>query len=117
MAKIIKIYNQKVPALRFIGKKYYDKDRVNGTFQKQWSDWFEKGWFSKLESINDKASFDDSDAYIGLMRYKKDEPFEYWIGMFFPENTKVPEGFSYVEFNKSNLGVAWVYGKEHNCKE
>ena len=27
MAEIIKIYRQSVPAMRFIGKKYEDKDR------------------------------------------------------------------------------------------
>lgn len=36
MSEIIKVYRQSVPTLRFIGKKYGDSDRVNGTFGKQW---------------------------------------------------------------------------------
>jgi hypothetical protein len=35
-AEIIKTYKQEVPALRFIGKKYGDKDRIDGTFGKYW---------------------------------------------------------------------------------
>ena len=51
--------------------------------------------------------------------WKEGEPFEYWIGMFTPENTIVPEGFEYIDFPKSELGVCWVYGKEDEvyCKE
>ena len=40
MAQIIKTYRQSVPAMRFIGKKYEDGDRVNGGFGKQWGDGF-----------------------------------------------------------------------------
>jgi len=36
-----------------------------------------------------------------LMRCKDGEPFEYWIGMFMPANTVVPEGFAYVDFPQS----------------
>jgi len=35
-AEIVKVYKQDVPALRFIGKKYGDIDRVNLMFHKQW---------------------------------------------------------------------------------
>ncbi|NLN40953.1 MAG: hypothetical protein GX160_03010 [Clostridiales bacterium] len=49
MAEIIKTYRQSVPAMRFIGKKYEDKDRVNGGFAKQWEEWFSNGWFEVLE--------------------------------------------------------------------
>jgi hypothetical protein len=38
-AEIIKVYKQDVPSLRFIGKRYGDKDRVNRTFGKYWGDW------------------------------------------------------------------------------
>jgi hypothetical protein len=36
MAEVIRTYRQSVPAMRFIGKKYYDEDRVDGGFGKQW---------------------------------------------------------------------------------
>ena len=114
-AEITKVYKQDVPTLRFIGKKYGDNDRVDGMFGKQWGDWFKNGWFDIIVKQTDqdlKALYDDGDAYIGLMRYKEGEPFEYWIGVFMPEGTAVPDGFEYRDFPKSTLGVCWIYGKE-----
>ncbi|MCL1951598.1 MAG: hypothetical protein FWF60_02095 [Oscillospiraceae bacterium] len=116
--KVIKTYRQSVPATRFIGKKYGDEDRIDGHggFGAQWKEWFEKGWFKLLEESCPKADFEDADAYIGLMRYKGDEPnpepFQYWVGMFFAEGAEVPEGFEYVDFPASDLGVGWLYGKD-----
>jgi len=114
-AEIIKVYKQDVPALRFIGKKYGDNDRVDGTFGKYWCEWHEKGWFELIEKQTNKdlkSIYEDGDAYIGLMRWKEGEPFEYWIGIFMPENTSVPAGYEYHDFPKATLGVCWVYGKE-----
>lgn len=114
MAEIIKTYRQSVPAMRFIGKKYGDEDRVNGGFGAQWGAWFSNGWFDQLESSCDrKVVSEDSDATIGLMRYKEGEPFQYWIGLFFPQETEVPEGFEFVDIPEADLGVVWLYGKEH----
>jgi len=113
--EITKVYKQDVPALRFIGKKYGNDDRVDGMFGKYWGDWFQNGWFDFLVKQTDKdlkSLYEDGDAYIGLMRWKDGEPFEYWIGVFLPENTSVPDGYSYHDFPKSTLGVCWVYGKE-----
>ena len=114
MSEIIKAYKQSICAMRFIGKKYGDNDRVNGMFSVKWGEWFEKGWFSIIEKQNSgsiKEIYEDDDAYIGLMREKHGE-VEYWIGMFMPENAIIPEGFEYIDFAKSELGVCWVYGKE-----
>jgi predicted transcriptional regulator YdeE len=114
-AEITKVYKQDVPTLRFIGKKYGNKDRVDGMFGKYWGDWHQNGWFSLLEkqANNDlKTIYEDGDAYIGLMRWKEGEPFEYWIGIFMPENTSVPDGFECHDFPKATLGVCWVHGKE-----
>ena len=113
MADIIKTYRQSVPAMRFIGKKNNDEDRVEGGFGKLWGDWFANGWFEPLEkSFNVKALYEDGDAYIGLMRFKEGEPFEYWIGMFCPEGAVVPEGYAHHDFRASDLGVVWLYGKD-----
>ncbi|HOB20694.1 MAG TPA: GyrI-like domain-containing protein [Candidatus Atribacteria bacterium] len=120
MAEIIKAYKQEVPAFRFIGRKYGDDDRVNGSFGAIWGEWFANGWFETLENLASlKDVYEDGDAYIGLMRYKEGEPFQYWIGIFMPENTPVPEGFEYVDFPAGGLGVCWVYGQEHEvyCHE
>ena len=110
--KVIKTYRQSVPATRFIGKMYGDEDRVNGGFGKQWGEWNENGWSKQLEEACPKADFEDSGAYIGLMRWKEEEPFQYWIGMFFAEGVEVPEGYDFVDFPASDLGVGWLYGKE-----
>ena len=75
MAKIIRTYRQKVPAMRFIGRKYLDADRVDGTFAAHWGEWFKQGWFEKLQSTFDpKALYEDGDATVGLMRWKEEEP-------------------------------------------
>jgi hypothetical protein len=115
MSEIIKTYKQEIPALRFIGKKYSDRDRVNGTFGKYWTDWFQNRWFTVIEKQienSTKTIYEDEDAYIGLEKYKEGEPFEYWIGMFTPENTSVPEGYAFHDFPRGSLGVCWVYGRE-----
>ena len=125
MAEVIKTYRQAVPAMRFIGKRYGDEDRVDGGFGKQWREWFANGWFDQLQSNpGSQALYEDSDATIGLMRWKKGEPFEYWIGVFCPQETAIPEGYAYVDFPEAELGVTWVYGKtnevfaqEHKCAE
>ena len=114
MAEITKAYREGIGASRFIGKQYGNADRVNGAFGAKWGEWFENGWFGVLEQQT-KASLkdicEDGDAYIGLMR-DKDGAFEYWIGLFMPEHTAVPDGFAHIDFPRSELGTCWVYGKE-----
>jgi predicted transcriptional regulator YdeE len=103
--ELIKIYKQEVPAFRFIGKKGTD-----------WSAWWQNGWFGILEKNVDenfKKAYEDYYCYLGLMRNKKGEPFNYLVGMLLPEKTAVPEGFEYHDFPKGTLGVCWVYGKEN----
>ncbi|HBP38629.1 MAG TPA: hypothetical protein DD640_07805 [Clostridiales bacterium] len=122
MAEIIKAYKQNLPRVRFIGKKYGDSDRVNGGFGKQWEEWFANGWFIVLEGLavgKSKDLYPDGDAYLGLMRWKAGEPFEYWVGMFLPPETEAPDGFGFVDFPESNLGVCWLHGKTDDifCKE
>ncbi len=43
-----------------------------------------------------------------------EDEFEYWIGMFFPENTKVPAGYMYTDINSGDVGTCWIYGNEDN---
>ena len=116
--KVVKTYRQSIPATRFIGLKYGDELRVNGGFGRQWSEWHEKGRFEFLENNCPPADFEDAGAAIGLMRIKENdrheqtEPFQYWIGMFFPESAEVPEGYDFVDFPASDLGAGWLYGKD-----
>lgn len=113
--RIVTCYKQNFPKSRFVGIKYGDADRVNGMFGWVWGQWFEQGRFETLErKLEEEFQFvyPDWSAYIGLMRYKEGEPFEYWIGMFLPEGSEVPEGFSYVDFDFEYVGICWVQGKE-----
>jgi len=124
MVELVKTYAQELPALRFVGIKYGDEDRACGGFGMQWDGWFSSGRFAEIDNACAKAGFEDADACIGLMRWKKGEPFQYWIGKFFAEDTNVPNGFGYVDFKKSKIGVGWlrgpegeVFGKEHLASE
>lgn len=113
MAEIIKCYRQNLPALRLIGRKYDDRDRLDGSFGSRWGEWFQNGWFDILEKYADiSKTYEDANAYVGLMRLKEYEPFTYWIGMFLPEDTPVPEGFSFVDIPESDIGTCWICGKE-----
>lgn len=117
MADVVKVYKEHIPAIRFVGKKYGDSDQVNGFFSAKWDEWFANHWFSPVEkqvTASMKEIYLDADAYVGLMRWKEDVPFEYWIGMLLPENALVPKGYEYIDFPESDLGVCWVYGKEND---
>ena len=115
MYEIIKAYRQDIGATRFIGKKYGNDDRVDGMFGAKWDEWFKNGWFGVIEkqlASNAGKAFDEADANIGLMRDDENGVFEYWIGLFTPADTAVPDGFRYMDFPKGDLGVCWVYGIE-----
>jgi predicted transcriptional regulator YdeE len=117
MFEIIKVYRQSIEPSKFIGKKYDDADRFNGLFQVKplWDKWYKLGWFETIENqikMHTNDFYDEGNAHIGLWENKSGEEFHYWIGMFTPESTFVPEGYDYVDFPKSELGVCWVYGKE-----
>lgn len=110
--EIIKTYKEHFPALRLIGKRYLDKDRAeNGSFGHKWGEWFQNGWFEVLEKLPQIS--ENEDSYLGAMRVVGCE-FEYWIGMFFLENTPVPEGFEAVDIAPFDVSTCWIYGSEKN---
>ena len=115
MVEIIKVGKESVPALRFIGKKYGDEDRVDGLFGAKWGEWFENGLFEQLEKLE---PHDGWGHYIGLMGHE-DGVFKYWIGMFLPAETTPPEGFCYMDYPACNLGFCRIKGKEDSiyCNE
>jgi hypothetical protein len=110
MVEIIKVYREKLPELRLIGKRYTDNDRgTDGGYGWKWGEWFEKGYFKTLEGLGSLP--ENGDAYLGCMRCNGE--FEYWIGMFFPKNTPVPEGFMYAAIPAGDVGICWLYGHEN----
>jgi hypothetical protein len=111
MAETIRVYRQPVPPLRFIGKRY-------AAFSSEhWDEWFDHGWFDQLEAHMGgldaiRRIWPDGGGYVGMERCREGEPFAYYIGLFTPPGTPVPEGFLGVDFEKGALGVCWLYGPE-----
>ncbi len=98
---ILKIEKESCPATRFIGKKY--EGNAN------WGEWWENNWFATLEE--NKCLQFNGDAYIGAVHIVNGMP-ERWIGMFFPTNTEVPQGFEYVDIEPLEYAVCYLYDKE-----
>ncbi len=109
MAEIIKVFQEEIPPMRFIGKRY---DSFG-----HWGEWFANGWFDRIEQAMGgtdriRALWENGGGYIGLERRAEGEPFAYYIGMLTPEQTPVPEGFSVIDFRDVRLGTCWLYGTE-----
>jgi len=112
MAEIIKVYKEHLPSLRFIGKCYTNADRSGG-FGHKWMEWFRNGWFGELEKLGGDPNIENS--YLGFMRCNSsniENTFEYWIGMFLPPDTSVPDGYDFIDLNEGSIGVCWIKGKE-----
>lgn len=109
MAEIIRVFWETMPPVRFIGKKYADFAH--------WGEWFANGWFDELEAAMGGVEaitgiWENGGGYVGLERRKDGTLKEYWIGMFAPAGTEVPETFAAVDFSETKLGVCWLYGRE-----
>ena len=127
MCQIINVYDQQIPAVRFIGVKFGDGDRKDGSFAHIWEEWLASDRFSPLVDLVTEEfcqGYEEAWAYLGFMRMKEGEPFEYWLGMFLPEGAAVPEGFEFFDVPAAKLGVCWVKGpdrevyfKEDKCVE
>ena len=110
MAEIVRVFREPVPAMRFIGKQY-------AGFGPMWGEWFAAGWFDQLEAAMGGVDsilriWENGGGYVGLERRAEGQPFQYWIGMFTPAGTPVPEGFACVDFPSMGLGTCWICGPE-----
>lgn len=115
MARIIRTFRESVPAMRFAGKKYPG-------FGGWWGEWFANGWFDKIEEAMGGTEailkiWENGGGYVGLERRLEGQLFEYWIGMFVPAETAVPEGFEYIDFPAGELGTCFIYGKEEDVHD
>ena len=109
MVEVIKIQQERVPALRFIGKRYTDSDRDSGGgFTERWKEWDREKRFAVLEALGSAPEHEG--AYVGLMRFSNE--FEYWIGMFFPAETPAPDGYDFVDLPACIFGTTWLYGRD-----
>jgi len=102
--KILEIKKESCPATRLIGKKY--EGRAN------WGEWWANNWFETLES-HECIPF-NGDAYIGAVHIVNGMP-ERWIGMFFPVDTEVPEGFEFIDIEPLDYAVCYLYDKENSA--
>lgn len=110
MAKIVNIYKETLPDLKLVGKVYTDKDcNENGTFSDCWKEWFQNHWFDRIKKIGTLPG--NEDTYLGCMRMNRNQ-LEYWIGMFCPMRTDIPEDFSCVYIRDGNVGITWLKGHE-----
>lgn len=109
MVQVVDVFQERVPALRFIGKRYTDADRDSGGgFGARWDEWFREERFAALEALGPAP--EHGGAYVGLMRFA--DEFEYWIGLFVPGGTPVPDGFDSVDLPACTFGTCWLYGRE-----
>ena len=114
MVKITKVYAERLPAVRFIGKRYTNKDRdAYGGYGHLWGQWFSEGRFNKLENLSAPKNIEN--GYIGLMGCSGImDNFEYWIGAFFEAGVTPPDGYEYVDIPEGIVGVCWINGREDN---
>lgn len=96
--KIIDVRRENWPACRLIGKR-----GVN------WGEWWSNGWFEPLEK--NPVLPENGDAYIGAVRIVNGTP-ERWIGMFFPQETTVPEGYEAVDIPARDYAVCYLRDRE-----
>lgn len=98
---INEVKRESCPATRLIGKKYEKGPN--------WGEWWENDWFSVLEK-NQPLPI-NGDAYIGAVHIVNGMP-EFWIGMFFPVDTEVLDGFDFVDIEALGYAVCYLYDKE-----
>lgn len=98
---VLETKTEHCPAARLIGRKYENSA--------DWKEWWENDWFAVLEK-NPRLSF-NGDAYLGAVRVVDGMP-ERWIGMLFPADTQVPQGFAYADIAPLDYAVCYLYGEE-----
>ena len=107
--EVTKVYEEKYPALRFIGKRYTNDDRGEDGFGAQWGDWMANDRFTALkQGVGAAPYYEDT---VGLMTMKGDMTgFTYWVGLFFNEGSFVPENYDFIDLPESAIGAGWVRG-------
>lgn len=110
VAEIIRTYREELPRARFVGRRYTESDRVNGSFAAHWGTWFGNGWFDVIEKANPGRLLDGS--YVGLMLGDEGMDCSYWIGILCAEGAAVPEGFAAVDLPAAAAAVCWIRGPE-----
>jgi hypothetical protein len=109
--KVVNSYYEHMPALRLIGKRYTHADLdPDMKFGSKWNEWFQKRWFEQLNELGCLKGHDNT-VIFGI--HIGDE-IGYWIGMFFSEETAVPEEFDYADIPAGVVGMSWLHGYKEN---
>ena len=111
MAEIINVYKELIPPVRFIGKCYTHEDGQGCGYGHRWDEWFGNGWFDVLEGLGKIEGIED--GQLGFIRGIP-EHGGYWIGMFLPPGTEVPDGFASFDLDEGHVGVCWIKGPEND---
>jgi hypothetical protein len=111
--EVVNTYKEHFPDLRVIGIRYTNDDRNPDGFGKQWSEWIGAGRFNTMKAAIGVSPY--SADCLGLMTMRGDMTgFTYWIGLFYPKGTAVPEGYDHLDLPESDIGVGWVKGNLEN---
>ena len=102
--KITEMHTENLPALRLIGKKVLREPGAG--FIAEWDEWLAKGWFGQLEKLG--VAPENGYTYLGVT----DHNGCYWIGLLFPPDTVIPNGFEHTEIPKAKYAVAQFTGKK-----
>jgi len=109
--RLIKTYRETIPSSRFIGRRYVDADRdAYGSYGAMWGEWFATGRFAPLAKLTRDTR--EGGAYVGLMRCTP--VFQYWIGVFCPPGTTIPEGYDHVDLPAFDVSTSWIKGNREN---
>ena len=101
--EIVKMQTENLPMLRLIGKRCLCNSK---DFITKWDEWLRNGWFDWLEKLG--PSPENEDMYLGVT----DNSGCYWIGMLFPPDTSIPDGFEYAEVPAARYAIAQLDGKK-----
>lgn len=112
MVDLLQVYRQTFAPACFVGKKYGENDRKNGTFAHLWQGFFARGEEKPLLEIasNRKSATPEDNALIGLLRCEDGEETQYLIGMFLPADTVTPAGYMAIPFSAANIATCWLCG-------
>lgn len=106
-------HRESLPAMRLVGRRYTNFDRgASKGYGEKWREATEPGGL--LDQINALPHPEGVEhGCLGFMRCDgTDEGFEYWIGVFCPAGTDVPDGLDFLDVPAGEAGVCWLFGRE-----
>ena len=111
--EIVKTFNNDMPEVKLIGKRYIDEDRdASGAFVRHGEAFLREGIFDILKKCERIPGV--SEDLVGVIRVAEGDGFEYWIGALLAPTAEVPDGLESLDIPAGKLGVCWRYGNDKN---